>query len=175
MSSPGGPDPHTAQGGAPEDRPDWGAPPPPAEGYAPAPAWSGPAAGAAGPAGPRPPQVLMAAVFGFVVAFFALIGALGLFALSTISAQFALFGIVYLAIAVTDIWGGVQALTGRSSTVLKIGGAATAGLVALGLLVSLTQGQFNGWSLVLIAVGVGIVVLLSQPASRQWFAARGTR
>jgi hypothetical protein len=120
-------------------------------------------------------QVLTAAVLGFAVAFFALIGAMGLFALSTVLAVFALFGVLYLAIAVVNIWGGVQAMTGKGGTVLKIGGGVTAGLATLGLVVSLTQGEFSFWSIVLIAAGVGIAVLLSQPVSRQWFAARGTR
>ncbi|MFW3169440.1 hypothetical protein [Geodermatophilus sp. CPCC 206100] len=174
MSGPSGPEHHSAQGGGPEDQPGWGAPPPP-PGYAPAPNWSDAPAGYGAPAGQRPPQVLTAAVLGFVVAFFALIGALGLFALATIFALFAIFGVLYLAIAVMNIWGGVQALSGRGSTVLKTGGLVTAGLALLGLITSLTQGEFSSWSIVLIAAGVGIFFLLNQPASQQYFAARGAR
>jgi hypothetical protein len=175
MSSPSGPEHHSAQGGAPEDQPGWGAPPPSPPGYAPAPNWAAAPTGYGAPAGQRPPQVLTAAVLGFVVAFFALIGALGLFALATVFALFAIFGVLYLAIAVANIWGGVQALSGRGSAVLKIGGLVTAGLALLGLITSLTQGEFSSWSILLIAAGAGIFFLLSQPASQQYFAARGAR
>jgi hypothetical protein len=186
MSSPSGSEPNFVQGGAPQGQSGWGSPPPPpgygqqppqgygqpVQGYgAPAPGYGAPA----GAPGQRPQQVLSAAILGFVVAFFALIGALGLFALSTIFALFALFGVLYLAIAAVNIWGGVQAMTGKGSTVLKIGGLVTAGLAALGLILSLTQGEFSFWSILLIAAGVGIWFLLNQPVSQQYFAARGTR
>jgi hypothetical protein len=117
----------------------------------------------------------VAAILGFVVAFFALFGALALFALSTIFGLFALFGVLYLALAAVNIWGGVMAIQGKGSTILKIAGLVTAGLALLSLILTLTQGSFDFWSLLLIAAGVGIFVLLNQPASQQWFASRGAK
>ena len=109
------------------------------------------------------------------MALFALIGALGFFALSTLFGLFALFGILYLALAAVNIWGGVVAIQGNGSTVLKIGGLITAGLALLGLILALTQSSFSFWSILLIAAGVAIFVLLNQPASQQFFAARGKK
>jgi hypothetical protein len=169
-----GSDPNYPQGGAPQGQPGWGAPQPP-QGYQPAPSYQGAPAGYGASAGARPPQVLTAAILGFVVALFALIGALGFFALSALFGLFALFGILYLAIAGLNIWGGIVAIQGNGSTVLKIGGLVTAGLALLGLILALTQSSFSFWSILLIAAGVAIFVLLNQPASQQFFAARGKK
>ncbi len=168
-----GSDPNHPQGGAPQGY--GGAPSDPAQGYTPAPQYSGAPAGYGGPTGQRPPQVLVAAILGFVVGFFALIGSFGLFALATIFGLFALFGVLYLALAAVNIWGGILAIQGKGSTVLKIAGAVTAGLALLGLILALTQTGFDFWSLLLVAAGVAIFVLLNQPASQQWFASRGAR
>src|SRR5918994_900966 len=67
------------------------------------------------------------------------------------------------------------AAQGKNSTILKIAGLVTAGLALLGLVLALTQGSFDFSSLLLIAAGVGIFVLLNQPVSQQWFASRGAR
>jgi hypothetical protein len=143
-------------------------------GYQPAPSSSGSPAGFGSAGGAaRPPQVLTAAILGFVVALFALIGALGFFALSTLLGIFVLFAILYLALAAVNIWGGIVALQGRNSTILKVAGLITAGLAVLGLILALTQGSFSFWSLVLIAAGVATFLLLNQPASKQFFAAHG--
>jgi len=166
----------------PPGRPGWGAaPPPPAQqGYG-APAGYGSPAGFGAPAGygaatgQRPPQVLVAAILGFVVAFFALLGSLALFALASLFGLLAVFGVLYLALAAVNVWGGIVAIQGRSSTILKIAGLVTAGLALLGLDLALTQGTFDFSSLLLIAAGVGIFVLLNQPVSQQWFASRGAR
>ena len=188
MSNPTGSDPNYPQGGAPQGQPSWGAPEPPAQGYGnpspgytpapgynPAPGYSGAPAGYGAVAGQRPPQVLTAAILGFVIALFALIGALGFFALATLFGLFALFGILYLAIAVVNVWGGVVAMQGKGSVVLKIAGIITAGLALLGLILALTQGDFSFWSIILIAAGVAIFWLLNQPVSQQWFTAHGTK
>ncbi len=174
-----GSDPDHPPDGAPQDQPRWGAPPPlPTQGHGePAESWPGAPAGQAEQAatGARPPQVLASAFLGFVVAFFALIGAVGLFALSSVFGAFALFGALYLAIAAVNVWGGVLVLRGRGSVVLKIGGAVTAGLAALSLVTTVTQGEFSLWSVLLLLAGGAIVVFLSQPVSQQWFASRGVR
>ena len=187
-----GPDPSYPQGSPPPPppgQPGWGAaPPPPAgqgygapqQGYG-APAGYGSPAGHGAPtgygaaAGQRPPQVLAAAILGFVVAFFALLGSLALFALASLFGLLAVFGVLYLALAAVNIWGGIVAIQGKGSGILKIAGLVTAGLALLGLVLALTQGSFDFSSLLLIAAGVGIFVLLNQPVSQQWFASRGAR
>ncbi|MGY1643206.1 hypothetical protein ACI782_19035 [Geodermatophilus sp. SYSU D00703] len=127
------------------------------------------------PAGRRPPQVLAAALVAFLVAFYLLMNALVLLAAVRILGLIGLvFGLVYLAVAAVDLGGGVAALTGRSGTVLRIAGLLTAGLAALGLVLTLVQGAFSLWLVLLVAAGAGIFFLLNQPASRQYFADRGT-
>lgn len=129
------------------------------------------------PSGPaRPPQVLTAAALGFLVALYLLMYAVVLFAATAVlGAVSALVGALYLAIAALDLGGGVLAVAGRGSRILRNGGAVTAGFGALGLILSLTQGGFSLWSVLLIAAGAGIILLLNQPVSRAYFAARGTR
>lgn len=171
-----GSDPNYPQGGAPQGQPGWGAPQSQPQGYGSPQGYGAPASPAGYGAGAqRPPQVLTAAILGFVIGALALIGALGFFALSSLFGLFALFGILYLAIAAVNIWGGVLALQGKGSTVLKIGGLVTAGLALIGLILALSQTGFDFWSLLLIAAGVAIFFLLNQPASQQWFASRGTK
>jgi hypothetical protein len=186
MSTPTpGSDPNYPQGDAPQGEPGWGAPEPQGQqgwgapqpqGYSPAPSYgAAPTAGYGAAAGARPPQVLTAAVLGFVVALFALLGALAFFALSSLLGIFVIFAILYLALAAVNIWGGIVAIQGTNSTILKIAGLATAGLAVLGLIVALTQSSFSFWSILLIAAGVGIFLLLNQPVSKQFFAAHGGR
>ncbi|MGY1636446.1 hypothetical protein ACI78V_07320 [Geodermatophilus sp. SYSU D00742] len=128
------------------------------------------------PGGGRPFQVLAAAALGFVVAFFLLVGALVLFAASTVfGALSAVFGALYLALTALNVVGGVQAIQGRGSTLLKIAGGITAGLGVISLATYLVQGSFDLSTLVSILIGAAIVFLLQQPASKAYFAARGTR
>ncbi len=175
MSSPAhGSDPDVPQGGAPQGQP-WGTPSGADHGHGgPAPSYSGSPAGYGGGTA-RPTQVLVAAILGFVVAVFALLASLGSFALASLFGLFAVFGVVYLALAALNIWGGVQALQGKGSTVLKLAGLVTAGLALLGFLLALIQGSFDIWSLLLVAAGAATFLLLNQPASQQWFASRGTK
>ena len=181
-----GSDPNSPQGSPPPPPPQgqqgWSAPPPPpAQGYGAPAGYGAPSGyGAAPPAygaatGQRPPQVLVAAILGFVVAFFALLGSLALFALASLFGLLAVFGVLYLALAAVNIWGGIVAIQGKNSVILKIAGLVTAGLALLGLILALTQDSFDFSSVLLIAAGVGIFVLLNQPVSQQWFASRGAR
>jgi hypothetical protein len=123
----------------------------------------------------RPPQVLAAAILGFVVAAFLLLGALAFFALASVIGIFAIFAILYLALAAVNIVGGVQAMQGKGSTVLKVAGGITAGFALLALVIGLTQSEFDFSTLVSLAIGAGIVFLLVQPQSKQYFASRGTK
>jgi hypothetical protein len=121
---------------------------------------------------PRPAAVLAAAGLGFVVGAYALMYSLALFTAATHDTTFAVFGAVYLAIAVLCGWGGVQVLTRRGSLLLRTGSVLIAGLAALGLVLALSSGVFSLWLAVLVVVGVGIVVLLTRPASRTYLAGR---
>ena len=161
----------------PPAQPGWAAPPPPPaqQGYGAPAGYGAPPAGYGAPTGQRPPQVLVAAILGFVGAFFALLGSLALFALASLFGLLAVFGVLYLALAAVNIWGGIVALQGKNSVILKIAGLVTAGLALLGLILALTQDSFDFSSLLLIAAGAGIFVLLNQPVSQQWFASRGAR
>lgn len=152
--------------------PAYGQPPtygqPPAYGNA-------PAAPAGFSSGARPPQVTTAVVLGFVAAAFLLLGGFGLFALATFSGVFALLGVLYLVLGAGTIYGGVQALQGKGSTVLSYAGLAIAGLSLVGIVLALTRGSFQVTSLISVVIGAGIFFLLRQPPAQQWFASRGTR
>jgi hypothetical protein len=166
MSSPSGSEPDPTAAGGPQGRSGWGFPGPGTPGRPVPPSARG----------RRPPQVLGAAVLGFVVAFFLLVGALVLFAASSLfGALSAVFGIIYLALTALNVVGGVQAIQGRGSTLLKVAGGITAGLGVLSLATYLLQGSFDSSTLVSILIGTAIVFLLVQPASKEYFAARGTK
>jgi hypothetical protein len=176
MSSPSGSESDPVARG-PEDQPGWGVPTSPGQGPGtPAAEWQAPPAGPGATPAKRPPQVLAAALLGFVVAFFLLIGAVVLFAASTLfGALSAVFGILYLALTALNVVGGVQAIQGRGSRLLKIAGGITAGLGVVSLVTYLVEGSFDFSTLVSILIGAAIVFLLVQPASKAYFAARGTR
>ncbi|MBB3085867.1 hypothetical protein [Geodermatophilus sabuli] len=124
----------------------------------------------------RPGQVLAAAAVGFVVGFFVLMNALVLVgAVRLLGPVSAVFGAVYLALAGACVWGSVKAVTGRGGRLLTVAGALTGGLGVLGLGTSLAQGAVNIWSVLLAAAGTGIVLLLLQSSSREYFAARGAK
>ncbi|RBY82044.1 hypothetical protein DQ238_05385 [Geodermatophilus sp. TF02-6] len=126
-----------------------------------------------GPAGRRPPQVLSAAVLGFVVAFFLLLNAVVAFAVTrALGPLAAVIGVVYLGLTALNVVGAVQAVQGRSSVLLKTAGTVTVLLGVLSLVAALAQGRFDLSALFSVAVGVGIVVLLVQPAAKRWFGAR---
>lgn len=135
-----------------------------------------PSAPQAAPGGPRsgtPSQVITAAVLGFVAALFTLLATFGLFALSGLSGIFALFAILYLAITVGLIAGGVMALMGKTGQILFITAAVATGLQLLGIILVLIQdGSFQALSLIGLLLTGGIVFLLLQPQAKQYFAAR---
>lgn len=121
----------------------------------------------------RPSQVVTAAVLGFVAALFTLLATLGFFTLSSISGIFVIFALLYLAISAGLIAGGVLALNGKNGQILLITAAVATGLQILGIIVSLAQDQgFSPLSLIGLLLTGGIVFLLLQPQSRQFFAPR---
>jgi hypothetical protein len=184
MSSPTvGPEPNYTPGGAPDGSAGWSAspPPPPPPSYGnpppsygdPAPTYGSAPAGFGEAAAGRPPQVLVAAILGFVVALFLLWAALAFLAFSTLGVFAGLaiiFGIVFLALAAVNVWGGVLAIQGKGSVMLLVAG----GITALFSLISLI-GNFTFESLLALLIGAATVFLLLQPQSKQYFAARGKR
>lgn len=120
-----------------------------------------------------PVQVTVAAVLGFVVALLTLLATLGFFALSDVSGVFVIFAILYLAITLGLIAGGVMALTGKSGQILLITAAVALGLQILGIIFTLVQNEsFNVLSLIGLLLTGGIVFLLLQPQAKQFFASR---
>ncbi|SFO37780.1 hypothetical protein SAMN05660359_02988 [Geodermatophilus obscurus] len=126
---------------------------------------------------PRPVPVRVAAGLGLLVAAYTLVSAVPLFAGVSIGVGYALFGAVFLGVSVLAAVGSVRALSGRGGGLLSAAGAVFAGLAALGLVLGVVSGRDAGvLPLVLIAVGVAVVVLLTRPESRAFFAAtRGGR
>ncbi|NEM07174.1 hypothetical protein [Geodermatophilus normandii] len=122
---------------------------------------------------PRPLPLLAAAMFGLLLGLYALVYAVALLAAARIDRVLAVIGAVYLGIAVLCVWGAVQALAGRSGRMLVAGGAVIAVLAALGIVAALGQGGFSLWSVVLLATGAGIVVLVNRPAAKAFITARG--
>jgi hypothetical protein len=70
---------------------------------------------AGSPAGARPGPVTAAAVLLFVDGGFAILGALLLFALSSIGAVFTLVAVIYLIVGALAIYAGVQCLALKAS------------------------------------------------------------
>ncbi|SFO87962.1 hypothetical protein SAMN05660464_1380 [Geodermatophilus dictyosporus] len=129
-----------------------------------------------GTPGARPPQVLTAAVLGFVAALFLLLVAFTYFALATLAGVLALFGVLFLALAAGCIWGGVQAIRGTGSRVLLVAAAVTAGLVLFGIVTALVTGTgLDVFSVLVLVLLVGSIALLQQPVSKRYFASRGAR
>ncbi len=135
---------------------------------------SAPPAGYGAPASQKAPsQVTTAAVLGFVGALFTLLATFGFFVLSGISGVFVLFAILYLAITAGLIAGGIMALTGKNGQILLITAVVAAALQVLGIIFVLAQGQsFQVTSLIGLLLTGGIIFLLLQPQSKQFFAAR---
>lgn len=120
-----------------------------------------------------PSQVTTAAVLGFVGALFTLLATFGFFALSSLYGLFVLFAIIYLAITVGLIAGGVMALTGKNGQILLITAIVASGLQVLGIIFVLVQdGSFQVTSLIGLLLTGGIVFLMMQPPSKQFFASR---
>jgi len=149
----------------------------------------------------RPPQVVTAAVLGFVF------GALGVFislvlifgglvasgtagsaeeeipgfgALAgAIGGALIVVGLLALAWTVVMIWGSVWALTGRSRVMLLVGGSVALVLMLLGFVSSLVDNTSDGggilWSLLFVLASLAIVVLLCTRQAAQFFAAHRAR
>jgi hypothetical protein len=127
----------------------------------------------AGRARPRPAPLLAASILGFLLGLWALLYAALLFSAARQDGVLAAIAAVYLGIAVLCVAGGVQALMGRGGRLLTAGGLAVAVLSVLGVVTSLLGGTVAVWPVVLAAAGVGVVVLLNRPASRDFLARRG--
>ena len=121
----------------------------------------------------RPPHVLMAGVAGFADATLLFLVALVSFTFSPQAGLFALFGVLYLALAAACLWGAVAVLRGRDRRVLLAAAAATAVVGLAVVVIGFAQGQgFALYPALMLLLAVGAVVLLLQAPSREWFAAR---
>ncbi|SFE71724.1 hypothetical protein [Blastococcus tunisiensis] len=188
-SSTSGPDPEQSRPVGPEDQPGWGAPPPPpptgGPGWVAAPP-PGPGYGAPGPwsaapggygAGQRPGQVTAAAIIGIVIGGIgSLFGLLGLFALGVLFEVSALLGLLFLLSVGTSVvllYGGIQAIQGRSPRLLLLGSYASIGVQLLYTVFAMSYGEpwFSG--LLSFVLPILTVFLLMQPRSREYYAARG--
>lgn len=183
MSSPtSGPDPNYPPP-APEGQSNWGAPQQSygqPQGYSPAPSYSGAPTGYDAQ-GKRPGSVTGAAVTGIVWGGLGtLFGLLALFALGLIfsygafGALFGIFVILGLAASIALLVAGIQALQGKSPKLLLYLCYASIVIQLLSLIFSLSSGYgFSFGSLLGFIVPGVIVALLRQPASKQFYAARG--
>lgn len=174
MSSPTGPEQNDPQGGAPQGEPGWSAPQEPAPGYGPAPTYSGAPAGYGTPTAQRPGMVTAAAVIAIVIG---ALGILGLFAIGAYFAVGAVLGLLNLlsvvAAAVT-LAGGIQVIQGKTPRLLILGSYASIAVRLLTLIWALVSGYGFIFLGLIGFILPGIVVgLLMQPASKQYFAARG--
>ncbi|MGY1649997.1 hypothetical protein [Geodermatophilus sp. SYSU D01119] len=107
-------------------------------------------------------------MLGFLLGLWTLLYAALLFSAARADGVLAAIAAVYLGITVLCVTGGVQALTGRGGRLLAAGGIAIAALSLLGVVTSLMSGTLAVWPVVLGAAGVGVVVLLGRPASREF-------
>jgi hypothetical protein len=203
MSTPTGNDPNYPQGGAPQGQPGWGAPetpaqgydapsqsynapsqnynaPPqdynaPSQGYSPAPSYSGAPAGYGAATDQRPGLVTGAAIVAIVW------GGLGtLFGLLAMAVAFSLFPLLGLfvllavLISVALLVGGIFALQGKSPKLLLYICYAAIVINLLELIFSIVKSGGSVFSGLLGFIIPGVIIaLLFQPASKQWFAARG--
>lgn len=196
MSTPTGPDPNYPQGGAPQGQPGWGAPESPAQGhnapsqdytapsqdynapsqgYSPAPSYSGAPAGYGGATGQRPGLVTAAAIVAIV---WGGLGALfGLLAMAVAFAVVPLLGLIVLVavlLSVALLVGGIFVLQGKSPKLLLYICYAAIVINLIELIISIAQNGGSAFTGVIGFIVPGVIVaLLLQPASKQWFAARG--
>ena len=186
MSSPTvGPEPNFTQGGAPEGQAGWSAappPPPPAYG-APAPSYSQAPAAGFGAQAQRPGMVTGAAITGIVWGGLGcLFGLLALLAIGVIfsygglGALFGIFVLLGLAVSIALLVSGIQTLQGKSPKLLLYLCYASIVIQLLALIFAIASPYgFSFGSLLGFVVPGVIVALLWQPASKQYYAARGIR
>ncbi|WP_369253688.1 hypothetical protein [Geodermatophilus amargosae] len=131
--------------------------------------------GGGAPAGRRPGTVTAAAVIGIVW------GGLGtLFGLLALGVAFAISGLLGLvlllstALSVGLLVGGISVLNGRPPKLLLVISYVAIAINVISLVVSLASSGGSAFNGVLGFILPGIVIaLLVQPASKQYFAARG--
>jgi hypothetical protein len=174
MSSPTpGSDPNYPQGGAPEGQPGWGTPPPPAQGYTPAPSYSAAPAGY-GATTQRPGMVTAAGVIGIVWGALGLLfGLLALAVVFAIGAFLGLLVLVSVALSAALLWAGIQVIQNKSPRLLLLISYVAIGINILTMIIGIAQGA-SIFSYLLGFVIPGIIVfLLLNPQSKQYYAARG--
>jgi hypothetical protein len=174
MSSPTpGSDPNYPQGGAPQGQPEWGAAPPPPQGYNPAPSYSAAPAGY-GAVNQRPGMVTAAGIIGIVWGALGLLfGLLALAVLFAFGALLGLLALVSVALSAALLWAGIQVIQNKSPRLLLLISYVAIGINILTMIIGLTQGaSIFSYLLGFILPGV-IVFLLMQPQSKQYYASQG--
>jgi hypothetical protein len=118
----------------------------------------------------------MAAVAGCVEAVLLMMAALLYFTYSAIGPWLAVFGAVFLGLAVACVVGSVLALRRRTPRVLLVAAATAAAIAVVLIAISVAGGgSFDAFSAAVVLLGVGPVVLLLQAPSREWFTASRSR
>ncbi len=163
MTQPGNPDPNA--------HPEYGQPGPPAHGQ-PSGYPSAPPPGAYGGAPTnRPGMVTAAAILAFVSGGLGILGSLLAFSVIGsfgVPGIYVLFVIIGLVLSAAMIFGGVQAMQGKSFVILLVVAAAS---IVLNLISMITY--FSITSLLSFVIPVLIIVFLMNPQSRAWITARG--
>jgi hypothetical protein len=130
----------------------------------------------------RPVQVTAAAVIAFILAALLILASLISFGVSGVAGAFVgsggaallmVLGVFGLPVAGGMIWGGIQALNGKTSKILIVSAAAGFVLRVIGLIVLISLGQGVGYGILGLALQAAIVVILLQPPSKQFFTAKG--
>jgi hypothetical protein len=174
MSSPTpGSDPNYPQGGAPQGQPGWGAPPPPAQGYTPAPSYSAPPAGP-GATGQRPGMVTAAGIIGIVWGALGLLfGLLALTLAFAIGAFLGLLALISVVVSAALLWAGIQVIQGKSPRLLLLISYAAIAINVITMIIGIAQGlSIFSYLLGFIIPGV-VVFLLLNAQSKQYYASRG--
>ncbi len=141
------------------------------------PAYAGaPGAYPAGP--PRPGMVTGAAVLAFISAGFGIIGSfilmLGGSVVSALGASgvgglVIVLGLISLALSALLIWGGVAAISGKSSKILVI----LSGISVIINLIEIIVLPAGFTAVIGMVIPVLIIVFLMNAASKAWFRAKG--
>ncbi len=135
-----------------------------------------PAAAAFGAAPARPGMVTAAAVLAFIVGGLDIVvGLLALLAGTVAASVIAGLGgfiiilsILILAIGGLYIWAGLMALQGKNAKILTIVAGVATAIQLIYMIMDFTAGSLVG-----LAISVGIIALLLQQQSKDWFRAKG--
>ena len=177
MTQPGNPDPNAhPQYGQPDPGAGpggYGQPAQPGYGQPAQPGYPGgaPAGYGAGPTQNRPGMVTAAAVLAFISGGLGILGSLLAFSLIGsfgVPGIYVVFIILGLVLSAAMIFGGIQAMQGKSFVILLVVAGAS---ILLNLISMITY--FSITSLLSFIIPVLIIIFLMNPQSKAWIRARG--